>query len=204
METLIGIDHFLFQIFNSDLTCSFLDWFMPIITNAKIWMPFILLAWLGMIFSGRRNLRVLALILLVGVGANDLICARLLKKNIGRLRPCSLEQTETFKCRLLLPKKGSKSFPSNHASNTAAFAGIVLFYAGIKVGLPFLLLSFIVGYSRVYVGVHFPLDVVAGWIIGLLLAKITLLHAKRLFPTYFEPTFDEEMATNDSASPVSE
>ncbi len=187
METIISFDWRLFELFNSQLTCGFLDWLMPFITNAKTWMPIIILVWLGLILSGSKKFRVLALLLLVGVGANDLICARVLKKGVGRTRPCSVEPGQGLKCRLLLPKKGSKSFPSNHASNTAAFAAVIVFYLGFKAGLPFLILSLIVGYSRVYVGVHFPFDVMAGWLIGLSIGWGAVFHAKILFPQMFEP-----------------
>jgi len=170
LNSLIALDHRLFMLLNGDLTNGFLDWFMPFITDAKTWLPFVLLAWFLMICRGGKRLRVLALALLLSVGGTDLFCARVVKKAVGRTRPCSLEQTDNFRCRLLLPVKTSKSFPSNHSANTAAFAVVTLMICGFKAGLPLLILAFLVGYSRIYVGVHFPLDVAAGWLFGALIA----------------------------------
>jgi undecaprenyl-diphosphatase len=171
-EALIAADHRLFMFLNGVMVNGFLDWFMPFITDAKTWMPFVLLAWLIMVSRGGRRLQILALALLLSVGFTDLFCARVVKKAVGRARPCSLAQTDGFKCRLLLPLKTSKSFPSNHSANTAAFAVTTLMISGFYAGLPLLLLAFIVGYSRIYVGVHFPVDVLAGWLIGAFIAWV--------------------------------
>lgn len=170
LNSLIALDQSLFMLLNGELTNGFLDWFMPFITDAKTWLPFVLFAWFLMICRGGKRLRVLALALLLSVGGTDLFCARVVKKAVGRARPCSLEQTDSFRCRLLLPVKTSKSFPSNHSANTAAFAVVTLMICGFKAGLPLLVLAFLVGYSRIYVGVHFPLDVAAGWLFGALIA----------------------------------
>lgn len=182
MELLTAFDHNLFVLLNGSLTSAFLDWFMPLITDAKTWMPFILIIWLGLLFSGRPHLRVLALALLLSVGLTDLICARVIKKSVGRLRPCELSQKTDFKCRLLLPMKTSKSFPSNHAANTAAFATAMIVICGIKAGWPFIILAFLVGYSRIYVGVHFPLDVLAGWFSGFLVALLVCRIVRKKWP----------------------
>lgn len=181
LESLIALDHQLFQLLNGKLICGFLDWFMPFITDAKSWLPFVLIAWLYMICSGGRQMKVLALALLLSVGCTDLICARVIKKAVGRSRPCAIEQTGSFKCRLLLPKKTSKSFPSNHSANTAAFAASTAIIAGIRPALPLVILAFLVGYSRVYVGVHFPIDVVVGWLTGTMIALLISLFIRRRF-----------------------
>lgn len=170
MDSIIALDHSLFAMLNGSLTSNFFDWLMPLVTDAKIWLPIVALVWLAMIFSGQQRLRVVALALLVSVVATDLISARIIKKAVGRRRPCTLAQKTDFKCRLLLPLKTSKSFPSNHAANTAAFATAMIAMCGIKFGWPFIAISLLVGYSRVYVGVHFPFDVAVGWLVGTLIA----------------------------------
>ncbi len=170
LEALIKLDHQLFVFLNSYFTNGFFDWFMPFITDAKTWMPIVLLVWLLLICRGSSRFRILALALLLSVGCTDLFCARVLKKSIGRLRPCSIEETESFKCRMLMPRKVSKSFPSNHSANTAAFAASTAVICGLKPALPLFVVAFFIGYSRIYVGVHFPLDVLAGWMVGALIA----------------------------------
>jgi len=179
MDAIIQFDHALFQFLNSQFINSFFDWFMPFITEAKTWMPIILIGWLFVICTGGRQARVLALALLLSVGMTDIICARVFKKAVGRLRPCALEQTETFKCRMLSGKKTSKSFPSNHAANTAAFAATTAVICGIKPALPLMVVAFFIGYSRIYVGVHFPLDVLAGWIAGIAMAVLISRFLKK-------------------------
>ncbi|EKD81068.1 MAG: Membrane-associated phospholipid phosphatase, partial [uncultured bacterium] len=182
MDFLTALDHSLFNLLNGSLTSPFLDWFMPLITDAKTWMPIVALIWLAMVFSGRPQMKILALAVLVSVGLTDVICARVIKKSVGRLRPCALAQATDFKCRLLLPMKTSKSFPSNHAANTAAFATAMIIMCGIKTGWPFIVLAFLVGYSRVYVGVHFPLDVAVGWFCGFLIALIICRIIRKKWP----------------------
>lgn len=183
LDVITGFDRQLFMLLNSGLTSGLLDWFMPFITNAQTWMPFVLLVWFVMMARGGKRLRVLALALLLSVGFTDLFCARVVKPVVGRTRPCSLEQNEAFRCRLLLPLKTSRSFPSNHSANTAAFAMTAWAICGLQAGLPLAVLAFLVGWSRVYVGVHFPLDVAAGWLIGALIAwVVSRVVLKRLPP----------------------
>ena len=182
LETIVAFDRQLFMILNSSLINGFLDWFMPFITDAKTWLPVVLLLWLLMIVGRGQRLRVLALALLVAVGFTDLFCARVIKPAVGRTRPCSLQQTAGFSCRLLLPQKTSRSFPSNHAANTAAFAVVTMMICGFKAGLPLAFLAFLIGWSRVYVGVHFPLDVLCGWLVGAIFAWLVSLCIIRWFP----------------------
>lgn len=181
LEALIKLDHQIFMFLNSQFTNGFFDWFMPFITDAKTWMPIVLLVWLLLICRGSSRFKILALALLISVGCTDLFCARVLKKSIGRLRPCSIEETESFKCRMLMPKKASKSFPSNHSANTAAFAASTAVICGLKPALPLFIVAFFIGYSRIYVGVHFPLDVLAGWLIGALIAFLISSRIKSRF-----------------------
>lgn len=166
LDLILQLDCRLFMFFNSYLTNSFFDWFMPFITDAKTWVPLIFLIWLYVIIKGNKRVRVIALAALVATGLADPFCARILKKNIKRSRPCAVEETETFSARMLTSRRGSRSFPSNHAANTAAFAATITFAAGIKLGWPLVIASLLVGYSRVYCGVHYPFDVLMGWLIG--------------------------------------
>ena len=158
---------------------------MPIITNARLWMPFIIIAWLGMLIFGSKKHRVLALLLLVCAGLTDFVCGSIIKKTVRRIRPCAVENVDGFKCRLLLHKKNSKSFPSNHAANNAAFATVIWMCCGPRLGVVFAIIAFLIGYSRVYVGVHYPFDVMAGWLFGFIISYVCVKLIKYKFPDYF-------------------
>ena len=74
---------------------------------------------------------------------------------------------------LLIGKGGRYSFPSNHAANTMALVFITNFFLNqsFKYLFP---ISLIIGFSRIYVGVHYPFDVVIGFIVGFIISKFFL------------------------------
>ena len=84
-----------------------------------------------------------------------------LKPWFDRQRPCR-QETEI---RLLIPCGPGQSFPSTHAINNACIAILLsLLFPFMRV--PLCIIAFLIGYSRIYVGVHYPLDVFGGFIIG--------------------------------------
>tara|TARA_Y100001980_G_C14555096_1_gene342930 strand:- start:2106 stop:2684 length:579 start_codon:yes stop_codon:yes gene_type:complete len=147
------------------------DIFMPFITNKNNWtLPiFSLILILGFL-SGKRG-KIALVLLIVSLSLTDLICAQILKPYFERLRPShiNLEQIN-----LLVSKGGKWSMPSNHAANMFSFAIILSnFYSRYKTFLIFL--AIIISFSRVYVGVHFPGDVIVGGIIGYLISSSCLI-----------------------------
>lgn len=116
-----------------------------------------LLIWRGGA-KGRRAAITLVFVLL----AADQLSASLLKPWIDRVRPCfALEEV-----RLLLPRQArSPSFPSSHATNAFA-AAVVLWPVSRSLRWVALGVAALVAYSRVYVGVHYPSDIVGGAILG--------------------------------------
>lgn len=166
MNWLITLDSYLFAVFNKHWICGFLDTAMPLLTNAKLWMPFLLAGWLWLLLGCSGKKRWLAFCLLFATGVTDLVSARIIKKAVGRARPCI---TETD-ARCLIGRKTSKSFPSSHAANSMAFATTLTLLEGVRIGLPVVALALTIGYSRIYVGVHYPFDVLVGWLLGAVLA----------------------------------
>lgn len=90
-------------------------------------------------------------------------------------RPRPFIDHEVFK---LISKSGlEKSFPSDHAAISFAIAFVIFFY-NKKLGIVFLILALLVGVGRIFVGVHYPLDILAGGTVGFLSALIAKIILK--------------------------
>lgn len=170
MKTLEYLDLSLFFFINQTCSTKLLDLFMPFITNQKNWIiPIIFMIFILMLKTGKRG-RITLGVLIICIGMTDLISAQIVKPWIGRIRP-SHEIIDQIN--LLVNKGGKWSFPSNHAANTMALTVIIgYFYKKYKSFL--ILLTLIIGISRVYVGVHYPFDVVAGFVIGYVFGWVTI------------------------------
>ena len=140
-----------------------LDHIMMLISSEKAWLACGLL-FLGVCFF-QKNARLNQIMWVAGasIAVTDLVCFRLIKPLLHRLRPCY--QMEMV--RLLEPSCGSDfGLPSNHAANSMAFVIVVLCLTRSWKWAWLLLLPLVVGVSRLYVGVHFPIDVLVGFTVG--------------------------------------
>ena len=137
-----------------------LDRTMPdlsvVATKSRLWMG---IAVLFAIFGGAKGRRT-AIEGMVAIGVNSFVVNIPLKSAVRRKRPTDEVPEER---RLVKPE--SYSFPSGHTASAAAFSGVVG-RAYPKLWLPINALAAMVGFSRVYTGVHFPGDVLGGWIVG--------------------------------------
>jgi len=116
----------------------------------------------------KKALGVIALVL-IAAALSDLIAYRVLKPLFGRLRPCHPE-FYIEGGRFLIGMKSSFSFPSNHAMNMFT-AATVLSYFYQKYSYYFFGFAALIGFSRIYVGVHYPLDIIGGAVFGIILGS---------------------------------
>ena len=147
------------------------DIFMPFITNKNNWtLPIIGLIFILGFFSGQRG-KIALTILIISLSFTDAICAQILKPFFERIRPSHLNIEDI---NLLISKGGKWSMPSNHAANMFSLA-IVLSYFYKKYKPLLLLLAILISFSRIYVGVHFPSDVIVGGCIGFFISSTLLI-----------------------------
>jgi undecaprenyl-diphosphatase len=168
LETIMSWDEEIFRRINGDWHAPLLDILFPLVTAWNNFaIPFLLVA-LVVIAVGRwRGLR-FVLLALVSVLVADAIGAHLMKTMVERPRPCiTIDEVEGI--RLLAGCTTSSSFPSNHAVNASVLATLAGLYARPLL-VPATIVALLVIYSRVYVGVHYPLDVLAGSLLGIAVA----------------------------------
>ena len=174
MDILLALDKKIFIFLNQKLTHGFLDVFFPYITGFhKTWefkILFILFFALWFYLHRKRAFFFLGGLLLT-VGLSDLVSSHFLKPFWGRTRPSQSPYKEELQTRVRLPfSPGNASFPSSHAVNiSSTVTFLVLMYPSTLLAAGTYTLCFLVGYSRIYVGVHFPGDVLAGFLLGPLL-----------------------------------
>lgn len=174
LETLIQYDKELF-LFLNNLGSTSWDGFWLFVTSKWSSIPlYLFLAYLAFKVLGLRYTIYVALAVAILILATDQL-ANFFKYGVQRLRPC-YDTTINDLIRLVKSSCGGKfGYFSAHAGNSAAVAFFFSYLLGRKYGyLPFLLGIWVlaVSYSRVYVGVHFPLDVLTGIAIGMFMGWI--------------------------------
>jgi undecaprenyl-diphosphatase len=162
---LIDLDKKAFYFINCRLKNPFFDWLMPLITNEHYYrIPFLVLL-IGLLYFGNGTVRSVLILVLIVITIADQLC-NLIKRTAGRKRPGS-----TLTGSHQLVKAGQLSFPSNHSANNFGAALVISFFS-LKLGVGFMAFAAIIGFSRIYCGVHYPLDVLIGLFIGILVALL--------------------------------
>lgn len=169
IESLSALDRKLFLFLNS-LNVSFLDPVMTVLSGQIIWIPLI-----GYFFyysykkTGKIQTIYFGLFLVMAIVASDVTSSYIFKNIFNRLRPCRELDLKPLIYQFNQKCGGKFGFVSSHAANSA-----LLVYFSIRT-LNFekryiyllILIPLLVGYSRIYLGVHYPGDILGGMIVGL-------------------------------------
>lgn len=172
IERLLSLDESIFLFFNG-LHSQWADVFFYWVSNRFFWIPlYAFLLFLIIKRHGKRALYILLLIIL-GVAVTDQTCT-CIKKSVQRPRPSHNEKLEQRIHLTDYPdgntyRGGQYGFPSSHAANSIAVALFAIFFAvkGKKWAIALLIFwAVLLGYSRLYLGVHYPSDLLTGYLIG--------------------------------------
>ncbi|GAB1462345.1 phosphatase PAP2 family protein [Pedobacter sp. UBA4863] len=184
MQEILQFDTELFLKIHRGLSNGFFDWLMPLLRNRFFWSPLYLFIVIFCIRQYKKTgLYIIGGILLT-FAMGDMISAKLIKPNVGRLRPCNEIRLKEE----IIPRVNcgsGKSFPSSHATNHFGIAVFLIgvFYRKWKAILPIgLLWAAAISFAQVYVGVHYPIDVFCGMLLGIAIGLFTNFVYQKIKP----------------------
>jgi undecaprenyl-diphosphatase len=167
LELLNNADQALFYFMNVSLANPVTDWLMPIVTSSNFLRVGYAIAMVLLLWRGDKRLRWLVLFSGIVILLTDQTSSQFLKKLIERPRPCHILE----EIHLLVNCGAGYAMPSSHAAN--AFGQAMFFALATRRSAVYLLpFASLVALSRVFVGVHYPFDIVAGAALGSLLGWI--------------------------------
>lgn len=181
----------LFLLINQQWRLGLFDFIMPILSSMGILLAFLGIALIYAVKKGGKRQIIFFLILFAGMGLSD-CTTNIIKKQVQRIRPLNaIAETyyqesgewQTRPTDFVQTKERGTSFPSAHSSNSMCLAMLaILIWPALKKWPLFLPL--LVGYSRIYLGKHYPVDVLAGWLWGLVITGIIWILWKNFGKRY--------------------
>ena len=171
MQNLVHlIDTKIFKFLNQDMSHESLDSLMMFLSDETTWLVMVAFWLIYCLIKKKFSLLKKYLpVLAVSLMLSDAISFRVLKPGFERLRPCY----QFSDVRQVSVRCGSDfGFPSNHAANSFAFAVVMYLLSRNKYRALWFMFAIIISYTRIYLGVHFPGDVLFGAFIGALIAYL--------------------------------
>jgi membrane-associated phospholipid phosphatase len=175
-QTINYYDTALLRLINLGTSNPFFDAVLPFVRDSMIWLP--LYTFLFILLAQRFGMRVVFWfsIVTLTILISDTISSSFLKNAIGRIRPCRDDEVSLWVHLRVVYCPRSGSFTSSHACNHFAFAHFFVLTTARYLGKwvrSLYVWAGIICFAQIYVGVHYPLDIVGGSLLGLLIGKGT-------------------------------
>lgn len=182
IDILKEIDQQLLLIINRGLANQFFDFLLPLMRSKYFWSPLYIFLIVFILKSSDRKTGLLTILfVLITFTLTDFISAGIIKESVQRLRPCNDPEIMGY-VRNLVGCGSGYSFVSSHAANhfgIAIFLGLY-FHEYRWVGIAFKIWAGVIALSQVYVGVHYPLDILCGMLLGIGIAHLTFYIYRRI------------------------
>jgi undecaprenyl-diphosphatase len=185
MDYIIELDKQLFFFLNG-LHTPWLDQVMFWVSDKKIWIPFylVLAGWIIKTFKWKSLIFLAAIGLTITI--TDQVISGFMKGFFERWRPSRDPALENMVHTVNGYSGGSYGFASSHSGNTFALAMFIhLLFKEYKWTWLMFVWAGVVAYSRVYLGVHYPGDIIVGGLIGVLVAQSLFYVSQKIFQRYF-------------------
>ena len=170
------LDSFIFFKINTVYTSSFFDALFPWYREGNTWIPLYLFLILFIIVNFKKSALQWIIFVIITLLLTDQLSSSIVKPFFERLRPCA-DPNLMNKVRLLLNHcSGGFSFTSSHATNHFGFAVFIIMTLGHifrKWKYLFLIWAASVSYGQIYVGVHYPFDILGGAMLGSTIGWLT-------------------------------
>jgi membrane-associated phospholipid phosphatase len=186
---MLNLDQELFYFINNSLHVAWLDKLAPYWRSQYFWLPMYVF-FISYLFTNFDKKQAAMYLLALGltVGTADVVSSRLVKNTVARLRPCNDEDIKP-KVKLLVRCGVGYSFTSSHATNHfAAAVFLILTFAKRRKWLIYSLLFWAASISvgQIYVGVHYPLDILGGAILGSCVGYLGAFVLKKYKPNVLD------------------
>ena len=175
MEKLLELDREIFLALNSGFRHPFLDQLMMFLSTTSAWIPLYLCLLYLLVRNYKKETWLILLTVALTILLADQITSSVMKPFFERLRP-SHEPSLAEQIFIVNKYRGGKfGFASSHAANTFGIATLMWFF--LRNYRPWISLLFLwalfVGYTRIYLGVHYPGDILVGFLVGFVCAWVS-------------------------------
>ncbi|MDE5569918.1 MAG: phosphatase PAP2 family protein [Ruminococcus sp.] len=172
MDIIREIDFMVLEYIREHLRNGFLDNIMPVVTAfGNMGMFWVVVA---LIISAKRKYRKCSITMMIGMIMGVILGNFVVKNIVRRDRPCWINEIGD----MLIANPQDFSFPSGHTMSSF-IAATILFYYDKRLGVPSFGVALLIAFSRMYLYVHFPTDIIGGALLGVGIAIMTVSLTNR-------------------------